>query len=101
MSAAISFVDPEILSIPEETLAKFMQDEPRLKGEYQHRLEQITKKRPHTLPASEEKLLPLLEMQWELPLILFNVLTNSDMEYGYVQNEIREMVQLSDGYIHF
>lgn len=32
MSAAISFVDPEILSIPEKTLAKFMQDEPRLKS---------------------------------------------------------------------
>lgn len=27
----------------------------------------------------------------------FNVLTNSDMEYGYVQDEDGEMVQLSDG----
>lgn len=53
-SAAIAFVDPEILSISDETLAKFMNDEPRLKS-YQHYLEKITKKRPHTLPANEEK----------------------------------------------
>lgn len=96
MSAAISFVDPEILSIPEETLAKFMQDEPRLK-EYQHRLEQITKKRPHTLPASEEKIIAAAGDAMGTSANTFNVLTNSDMEYGYVQDEDGEMVQLSDG----
>lgn len=96
MSAATSFVDPEILSIPEETLAKFMQDEPRLK-EYQHRLEQITQKRPHTLPASEEKIIAAARDAMGTSANTFNVLTNSDMEYGYVQDEDGEMTQLSDG----
>lgn len=96
MSAATSFVDPEILSIPEETLAKFMQDEPRLK-EYQHRLEQITQKRPHTLAASEEKIIAAARDAMGTSANTFNVLTNSDMEYGYVQDEDGEMTQLSDG----
>lgn len=96
MSAAIAFVDPEILSIPEETLAKFMQDEPRLEN-YRHRLEQITQKRPHTLPANEEKIIADAGDAMGTSANTFNVLTNSDMEYGYVQAEDGEMVQLSDG----
>lgn len=96
MSAAIAFVDPEILSIPEETLAKFMQDEPRLEN-YRHRLEQITQKRPHTLPANEEKIIADAGDAMGTSANTFNVLTNSDMEYGYVQDEDGEMVQLSDG----
>lgn len=96
MSAAIAFVDPEILSIPEETLAKFMQDEPRLEN-YRHRLEQITQKRPHTLPANEEKIIADAGDAMSTSANTFNVLTNSDMEYGYVQDEDGEMVQLSDG----
>lgn len=96
ISAAIAFVDPEILSIPEETLAKFMQDEPRLEN-YRHRLEQITQKRPHTLPANEEKIIADAGDAMGTSANTFNVLTNSDMEYGYVQDEDGEMVQLSDG----
>lgn len=96
MSAAIAFVDPEILSIPEETLTKFMQDEPRLEN-YRHRLEQITQKRPHTLPANEEKIIADAGDAMGTSANTFNVLTNSDMEYGYVQDEDGERVQLSDG----
>ena len=95
MSAAIAFVDPEILSIPAKKLTKFMQDEPRLEN-YRHRLEQITQKRPHTLPANEEKIIADAGDAMGTSANTFNVLTNSDMEYGYVQDEDGEMVQLSD-----
>ncbi|MCR1903767.1 oligoendopeptidase F [Lactobacillus taiwanensis] len=96
MAAATSFVDPEILSIPEKTLAKFMQDEPRLEN-YRHRLEQITQKRPHTLPANEEKIIAAAGDAMGTSANTFNVLTNSDMEFGYVQDENGDMIQLSDG----
>ena len=96
MAAATSFVDPEILAIPEETLAKFMQDEPRLEN-YKHRLEQITQKRPHTLPANEEKIIAAAGDAMGTSANTFNVLTNSDMEFGYVQDENGDMIQLSDG----
>lgn len=96
MAAATSFVDPEILSIPEKTLAKFMQDEPRLEN-YRHRLEQIIQKRPHTLPANEEKIIAAAGDAMGTSANTFNVLTNSDMEFGYVQDENGDMIQLSDG----
>lgn len=96
MAAATSFVDPEILSIPEKTLAKFIQDEPRLEN-YRHRLEQITQKCPHTLPANEEKIIAAAGDAMGTSANTFNVLTNSDMEFGYVQDENGDMIQLSDG----
>ena len=54
--AATSFINPEILSIPSDKLEQFKQAEPRLK-DYAHYLEMITNKRPHTLPAEQEKLI--------------------------------------------
>ncbi|RVU70906.1 MULTISPECIES: oligoendopeptidase F [Lactobacillus] len=95
-SAATAFINPEILSIPEEKLAAFKDEEPRLK-DYAHWLDQITSKRPHTLPAAEEKIIADAGDALGVSESTFNVLTNSDMEYGYVQDENGEMVQLSDG----
>ena len=94
--AVTAFLNPEILSIPEDKLAQFEQEEPRLK-EYQHLIDQITSKRPHTLPASEEKIIADAQNAMSSSENTFNVLTNSDMEYGYVMDENGEMVQLSDG----
>lgn len=91
-----SFIDPGVLSISDEKLQQFKKDEPRLKN-YDHWLEQITKKRLHTLPANEEKLIAGAGNAMSVSENTFNVLTNSDMEYGYVQTDDGQMVQLTDG----
>ena len=80
--AVTSFISPEILSIPSDKLAQFKKDEPRLKN-YEHYLETITNKRPHTLPAEEEKIIADASDAMGVSENTFNVLTNSDMEYGY------------------
>lgn len=94
--AAIAFLNPAILQVPEEKMAQFKSEEPRL-NDYAHMLEQITRKRPHTLSAQEERLIADAGAALSTSENTYNVLTNSDMEYGYVQNEDGEMVQLSDG----
>lgn len=94
--AATSFIDPAILQISEEKMAQFKQEEPRLNN-YAHMLEQITRKRPHTLSAEEERIIADAKDALGTSENTYNVLTNSDMEYGYVQNDEGEMVQLSDG----
>lgn len=94
--AATSFMEPAILNIPAETMTQFEEEEPRL-NDYQHLLAQITRKRPHTLSAQEEKLIADAGDALGIAESTYNVLTNSDMEYGYVENEDGEMVQLSDG----
>ncbi|WEV36791.1 oligoendopeptidase F [Lactobacillus sp. ESL0677] len=94
--AVTSFINPAILGISEAELKQFRQDEPQLKN-YDHWLDQITQMRPHTLSAKEEKLVADAGDAMGVSENTFNVLTNSDMEYGYVQNDDGEMVQLSDG----
>ncbi|MCX8723930.1 oligoendopeptidase F [Lactobacillus sp. B4005] len=94
--AAIAFLNPAIIQVPEEKMAQFKSEEPRL-NDYAHMLEQITRKRPHTLSAQEERLIADAGDALSTSGNTYNVLTNSDMEYGYVQNEDGEMVQLSDG----
>lgn len=95
-ASATAFVDPEILSISDETLTQFIKDEPRLK-KYAHRLETVTNKRPHTLPAAQEKIIASAQNALESSANTFNVLTNSDMQFGFTQDDNGEMVQLSDG----
>lgn len=95
-AAATAFVDPEILSIPETKLTQFIKDEPRL-SQYRHRLELVTRKRPHTLSADQEKLVADASDALGVSANTFNVLTNSDMQYGFTQDDNGEMVQLSDG----
>ncbi|CCI84316.1 oligoendopeptidase F [Lactobacillus pasteurii DSM 23907 = CRBIP 24.76] len=94
--ANTSFINPEILSLTKEQLAEFKDEEPRL-AEYEHLIEQITRKKPHTLKAEEERLVADASDALSNAENTFGVLTNSDMEYGYVLDEDGEMVQLSDG----
>ncbi|RMC47245.1 oligoendopeptidase F [Lactobacillus sp. ESL0228] len=91
-----AFINPTILNLSPEKLHKFMQQEPYL-NKYQHLLDEIIQMKPHTLSSNDEKLIAAAGDALENPENTYNVLTNSDMEYGYVQNDDGEMVQLSDG----
>lgn len=94
--AAISFLDPEILALSDQQLDDFFREEPKL-HEYDHYLEVITRKKAHTLTAKDEQIIAAASDALSSSENTFNVLTNSDMEYGYVQDEDGEMIQLSDG----
>ncbi|HRL04243.1 MAG TPA: hypothetical protein PKX81_04885, partial [Gemmiger formicilis] len=55
MAAALSFAQPEILSLPEETLTAIVND-PAV-ADYKFNLEDLLRGKPHTLTKAEEKLL--------------------------------------------
>lgn len=94
--ATTSFMNPSILELSQADLNQFMEDEPKLNN-YAHMLEQIMQQKPHTLSAQEEKIIADAGDALGTSENTFNVLTNSDMEYGYVETDDGEMVQLSDG----
>ena len=94
--AATSFMNPSILELSQAELKQFMENEPKLNN-YAHMLEQIMQQKPHTLSAQEEKIIADAGDALGTSENTFNVLTNSDMEYGYVETDDGEMVQLSDG----
>ncbi|WLT00155.1 oligoendopeptidase F [Lactobacillus helsingborgensis] len=94
--AVTAFMAPAILSLSPEKLTAFKREEPRL-ADYNHLLDQITRMRPYTLSAQEEKLVADAGDAMSASENTYNVLTNSDMEFGYTENDDGEMVQLSEG----
>ena len=95
LSAALSFMDPEILSIPEETLNEWIQD-PML-AEYRHILEDTARSRAHTLPEAQEKMLSLLSDAAGTPDNAFTMLESVDMTFPDFEGENGEMLPLSHG----
>lgn len=85
LSTALSFVDPEILSIPKETLDAWMAL-PELQ-EYHHILEDTDRQRPYSLPAAQEKMLAQLSDAAGAPDDAFTMLESVDMSFPDITGE--------------
>lgn len=81
--AQVSFVEPEILALPPETVAAFIAAEPRLQP-YRFYLEDIVRRAPHTLTPGEEKILADAAPLAGSPSGIYNILTNADFPYPTV-----------------
>ena len=95
LSAALSFVDPEILTIPEETLRAWMAD-PML-ADYRHIIEDTDRNRAHTLSAEQEKMLSLLSDAAGTPDNVFTMLESVDMTFPDIPGEDGKPVPLTHG----
>ncbi|MDL4842932.1 oligoendopeptidase F [Aquibacillus rhizosphaerae] len=100
-SSAMSFIVPEILSIDEETLNKFLEEKQELKL-YKHALGEITRQRPHILSQKEEELLAEASEVMENSAQTFGMLNNADLTFPCVKDEEGNEVELTHGrYINF
>lgn len=95
LETAAAFVDPEILQIPAEMLDEWMTRE-ELKT-YRHMIEDITRRRSHTLDAQGERLLAMLGDVAQTPSNTFDMFESVDMKLPTVKNEAGEDVQLTHG----
>jgi oligoendopeptidase F len=84
----VSFIEPEILKIDKATLDGWAAKEARLKT-YQHYLNDIQRRRPHTLTDGEEKLLAASSLIANASSSTYNIFSNADFPYP--------TVTLSDG----
>jgi oligoendopeptidase F len=82
MSAAASFINPEIQAIDDETMAEFL-DDPALE-EYRITLKKILRFKPHVLTSSEERLLALQQEPAQTAQKSFAALTDVDLEFGSI-----------------
>lgn len=94
-NSAVAFLEPEILSIPAETLDSYRQDV-SLSG-YAHILEDIVRGRAHTLDEARETMLSKLIEPAEAPSNAFEMLTNVDMEFPLIQDDDGNEVRLTNG----
>lgn len=95
LSAATAFVDPEILSIPEQTLEAYLSG--GLLKDYRHILGDITRSRAHTLGEREELLLAKLGDAAQIPDDCFTMLESVDMRFPEVRDENGASRQLTHG----
>jgi oligoendopeptidase F len=80
--AASSWDTPEIQAIPEDAMARFLED-PRLE-EYRVYIKKILRFKPYVLSDKEERIIALHAEGESLPDDIFSVLTNVDLDFGAV-----------------
>ncbi len=99
--SAISYIQPEILSIPAETLTELANSEPGLEH-YRFLLEEISRQKPHTLSAAEEAILAQVSELSQAPSTIFGMLNNADIKFPMIKNENGEEVEVTKGrYVQF
>src|SRR5262249_46088903 len=84
----LSFIEPEILKIDKATLDASMAQEPRLRA-YAHYLDDIQRRRTHTLSDAEERLMAASSLVAGQPSSIYSIFSNADFPYP--------SVPLSDG----
>jgi oligoendopeptidase F len=92
---AIAFLTPEILSIPEETLAAYMKEEGL--ATYRHMVEDMCRARAYTLDAARERMLAQLSDAAQTPDNSFTMLESVDMTFPAITDEAGNEVTLTHG----
>lgn len=93
---ATSFIEPEILAIPDETLHQFRQQEAGLK-EYSFYFNNLIRQKKHVLSPAEEEILSRSSEIGQIPENTFNMLAHADMKFPDTLSENGKTVQLSEG----
>ncbi|WP_277470181.1 MULTISPECIES: oligoendopeptidase F [unclassified Paenibacillus] len=97
---ALSFVTPEILSLPVEKLDQFIAD-PTLSA-YTFTLTEMKREKAHVLSKAEEALLAQVGNISQAPQNIFGMLNNADLKFPKIKNEDGKEVELTHGsYIQF
>lgn len=93
-SQNIAYLKPEILSIPEKKIQKFIELNHNLKI-YKHKLENLFRMKPHTLSPSEEHILTLAQPVDNSFMTTYRFWANTDIEYPVIKDENGNDFQLS------
>ncbi len=96
MRTASSFVTPEIMAIPDETLERFYAECPALER-YRRMLTDLRRGKEHTLSAAEEKLLAAASEVTGAPSDIFGAFANADLKFPNAVDSQGKEHPLSNG----
>lgn len=96
MGSAFSFAVPEILTIPEEKLSQFKEEEEGLKL-YDFYFENILRRKPHVLSAQEEALLADAGEMAASPDNIYSKFDNADIKFPEIEDENGDLVRITHG----
>ena len=93
---ATAFINPEILTISEKKLNKFIQKNEEL-SDYQYFFNELNRVQDHILSKKEENLLALLGKVTNGASNTYGILTNTDFNWGMIKDENENLVEMSGG----
>lgn len=94
--ASCSFIVPEIISIPEDALKKYISSNSSL-SVYRHMFDEILRQKEHILSQKEEELLALSSEISGAPRDIYTMLNNADIKFPFIKDENGEEVELTKG----
>lgn len=101
LNQAVSFLEPEILRISPPVLDGYYREEAGLK-KYRRFLDEILRRKPHTLSAEQEALLARVGELGQAPSNIFAMFHNADITFSPIQDEKGKEAELTQGsYIRF
>ena len=89
-----SFIDPEILSIPDDRLMGFLKDNPDLK-DYRFYIEDLIRSKAHILSSGEEQILALASNATRGPRDIFGMIDNADIKFPSVTDDKGDKIELT------
>ena len=95
MSEASSYIEPELLGIPEETLKEMLKTEGLKK--YETYYGRLLRKKEHILSKEMEELLAGVEEVAEGPKDTFMMFNNADIKFPVITGEDGETVEITHG----
>lgn len=96
VSSSSSFIVPGILSIPDETLKEFVSENKELRF-YDKFIQDILRKRPYILSASEEQLLAMAGELSNAPGNIYSMLNNADIKFPTIKDENNNEIEVTKG----
>lgn len=94
--AAVSFITPEITSIPEEKLNAFFHESSKLRI-YRQFINEIIRQKKHILSEREEEILALSAEVAHAPKDIFTIFNNADIRFPVIKDENGEDVEVTKG----
>jgi len=95
-ATAASYIEPEILALPQEKLDQFLREVPDLEL-YQHQLHDLNRMRPHVRSVEIEAILAAAGEVASAPDAIFSMIDNADLKLPTIKDEQGQEVQLTKG----
>jgi len=93
-SSLSSFINPELLEIPEEKIRLMLSSNSELKV-YSHYVDNLIRIKSHTLSKEEEKILALAEDITSTPYDTYSILTNADVKFPVIKDDNGNQAEMS------
>ncbi len=91
-----AFIIPEILAAEKNVLEQYLKERTELEL-YRKQIEEILRRKEHTLSAEMEKLIASAGEMQSLPDVVYSILNNADFVFPEIKDENGETVRISHG----